>query len=64
MAKGLNKAERHALRREVRGWPRVWALKICGEPPASARVIMAELRKRGFRYDDFRQCWTIREPWR
>lgn len=60
MAKGLNKAERHRIKRRARGWRVYTALRFLQQPSSHRRIIAAELHKRGYRYDDSRQCWTQR----
>lgn len=57
MSKRLSKAERHDLRREVRRRAFVTHRDIINMPPPVARVVLAEMRKRGYRHDAARCVW-------
>lgn len=50
MTCGLSKGERHVIRRAVRGAERCSLLTIEKMHPQSRRMVLAEMRKRGWRY--------------
>ena len=57
MAKGLSKAERHAIRLWVRSFRFLMAIELLQMPRWLRRMVMAEMRKRHWVHEDWRDIW-------